>query len=315
MNGGERKIEILKPFGEAFELTQKILFQPFNFEKWLVIGFAAFLAGHLTGAGFNLPLGNFPPRHADQTLPSPDFEQWKPMLPILIAVFAVVMVIFIVVFSWLRARGNFIFTDCVARNRAAIVEPWREYRKEGNSYFLFLIILTFGSILIFGLICLTGLAIFGFFGQGSDHVGMTPLFILFLGLFLVVWLGYAFFFGITAYFMVPLMYVRRYRAGEAFRHVAGLVLENAGSFILFCLFGICLLLGVGMISGIATCLTCCLALLPYVGTVILLPVFVFLRAYGLRFIRQFGPDYDVWPANVEAAAVPPPTPPPLQTGS
>jgi len=30
MNGTEPKIEIFKPFGEAFELTKKILFQPFD---------------------------------------------------------------------------------------------------------------------------------------------------------------------------------------------------------------------------------------------------------------------------------------------
>jgi hypothetical protein len=313
VNGGETKIEIWKPFGEAFELMKKILFQPFNFEKWLVIGFAAFLAGHFTGTGFNVPLGNFPPRHGNQTVSYPDFEQLRPMLPILIAVCAVVFLVLIVVFAWLRARGNFIFTDCVARNRAAIVEPWREYRREGNSYFLFLLILMFSSILIFGLLCLLGFAAFGFFGHGSNNVGMTPLFIAFLGLFLVVWFGYAFFFGLTSYFMVPLMYVRRYRAGQAFRQVAGLVLENAGSFILFGLFGVCLLMGAGMIGGLATCFTCCLALLPYVGTVILLPVFVFLRAFALRFISQFGPDYDAWTAHAEAPPLAPPIPPPLQS--
>ena len=39
------KIEIFKPFGEAFELTKKILFQPFDIGKWFVDRFrAAFLA-------------------------------------------------------------------------------------------------------------------------------------------------------------------------------------------------------------------------------------------------------------------------------
>ncbi|HST29972.1 MAG TPA: hypothetical protein VLK27_03960, partial [Chthoniobacterales bacterium] len=223
------------------------------------------------------------------------------------------LLVLIVVLTWLRARGNFIFTDCIARNRAAIAEPWREYRPEGNSYFLFLLILMLISILILGLFCLLGLAVFGFFGHGSHNAEVTPLFIVVLGLFLMVWLGYAFFFGLTTYFMVPLMYVRRYRAGQASRQVAGLVLDNAGPFILFCLFGVCLLLGVGIISGMATCLTCCLALLPYVGTVILLPLFVFLRAFGLRFIRQFGPDYDVWATHAEAPPLIPPIPPPLQT--
>ncbi len=49
-----------------------------------------------------------------------------------------------------------------------------------------------------------------------------------------------------------------------------------------------------VIGCIVTCLTCCIAAIPYVGTVILLPVFVLLRSFSLLFLRQFGPDYDVW---------------------
>src|SRR5207244_12575298 len=52
MNGDEPKIEIFQPFGEAFELMKKILFQPFDFKKWLVIGFAAWLS-NLGGGGYN----------------------------------------------------------------------------------------------------------------------------------------------------------------------------------------------------------------------------------------------------------------------
>jgi hypothetical protein len=66
-----------------------------------------------------------------------------------------------------------------------------------------------------------------------------------------------------------------------------------------------------MISAIATCATCCLAALPYIGTVILLPVFVCLRAFGLCFIRQFGADYDVWSTVSQSTPMPPPEPPPL----
>src|SRR5205807_5568756 len=106
-------------------------------------------------------------------------------------------------------------------------------------------------------------------------------------------------------------YIHRCRAVDAFRQMIGLIWDNGGSFILFCLFSICLLLGAAMIGGIATCLTCCLAALPYIGTVILLPVFVCLRAFGLRFIRQFGPDYDVWAVMPEVSPTPPSSPPPL----
>ena len=55
MNGNGSKIEIFKPFGEAFELMKKILFQPFDLKKWLVIGFAAWLANLGAGGG----VGNF----------------------------------------------------------------------------------------------------------------------------------------------------------------------------------------------------------------------------------------------------------------
>src|SRR5882762_7754992 len=65
-------------------------------------------------------------------------------------------------------------------------------------------------------------------------------------------------------------------------------------FFLFCLFGVVLILAVLMIGAIVTCATCCLAALPYIGTVILLPVFVCLHVFALVFLRQFGPDYDVW---------------------
>ena len=64
MNGDQPKIEIFEPFGAAYEMMKKILFQPFDFAKWLVIGFAAFLSG-LWGGGYhiNFPSGgdwNFP---------------------------------------------------------------------------------------------------------------------------------------------------------------------------------------------------------------------------------------------------------------
>jgi hypothetical protein len=311
MNGSQPKIEIFKPFGEAFELTKKILFQPFDFKKWLVMGFAAFLCGHFAGAGFNFPFGNFGQHRTGQNVASPDLEQWKPWLMIAIPIFIVVVLILIIVLTWLKARGNFIFTDCIVRNRGAIVEPWHQYRKEGNSYFLFLLAVAFGSICVLGLIALVIFVPLGLFGQGRSSDAMTPVFIILLVLLFLIWFCFAVLFGLIIYFMVPVMYIRRCRAVDAFRDVFKLVASNVGPFVLFCLFGFCLVLGMMMIGGIATCLTCCLAALPYVGTVILLPVFVCLRAFGLRFIRQFGPDYDVWSAMSEASTAAPATPPPL----
>ena len=309
MNGTEPKIEIFKPFGEAFELTKKILFQPFDLMKWLVIGFAAFLSGHLGGVGIN-----FRPRQANHMLP-PHFDHWRPWLQITIAFFALLVFALIIVLVWLKARGNFIFTHCVVRNRAAIREPWREYRKEGNSYFLFFLAIMLGVLVLVAIMLATFIAL-GWLGHHARE--RSP--ITFIGslLFLFVfWLSISIFIGVVSYFMAPVMYRRRCRALEAFRDVTLLIAHNLSSFVLFCLFGIVLVLAVLMIGTIVTCATCCLAALPYIGTVILLPLFVCLRAFGLLFLRQFGPDYDVWmnfmPPEFLPVLSPPPLVPPTST--
>jgi len=314
MNGVRPRIEIFKPFGEAFELTNKILFQPFALKKWFVIGFAAFLSGHLAGVGFNFPspFGNFQSHRATEDVIPAHLEQWKPWLVAAIVVLALLFFAFVIALTWLKARGNFIFTDCIVRNQAAIAGPWREYRKEGNSYFLFLLAVTFAILLLAGLILASAFGV-GLFKQGAGETGSIASIGLIVFLF-VFWVSIVIFVSMASYFMVPVMYRRRCRAVAAFRDVTLLIIHNIGSFFLFCLFGIVLILAVLMIGAIVTCATCCLAALPYIGTVILLPVFVCLHAFALVFLRQFGPDYDVWATFVPPEFLPilsgaPPMPP------
>jgi hypothetical protein len=320
MNGVRPKIEIFKPFGEAFELTNKILFQPFDLKRWFVIGFAAFLSGHLAGVGFNFPspFGNFQSHRTTPEVISPHFEQWKPWLVAAVVVLALLFFALVIALTWLKARGNFIFTDCVVRNQAAIVEPWREYRKEGNSYFLFLLAVMFAVLLLAGLMLASVIGL-GWLRQGAGETGSISC-IGFLVFLCVFWVSIVIFVSIATYFMVPVMYRRRCRAVEAFRNVTLLIWHHLGSFLLFCLFGVVLVLAVLMIGAIVTCATCCLAALPYVGTVILLPVFVCLRAFVLVFLRQFGPDYDVWAIFMPPEFLPilsgvPTTPPPTTSAT
>ena len=49
-----------------------------------------------------------------------------------------------------------------------------------------------------------------------------------------------------------------------------------------------------MLVAMLCLFTCCIVLLPYVGTVILLPVWVLYRAYGIEFLAQFHPDFDLF---------------------
>ena len=256
-----------------------------------------------------MQFGNFQPNRANQNINMPDMGQWKPWLPIVIVAFCIFIFVLMIVITWLRSRGNFIFTDCVVRNRGAIAEPWREYRKEGNSYFLFQLVVVFASMTVIAAVAVIVLSI-AWLAGGRDQLNPIVL-ICSAVFFFLCWIVLGAFLNVVMYFMAPVMFVRRCRAIDAFREVARLVVSNPMPFVLFCLFGIVLLLAMIVIGGIATCATCCLAAIPYVGTVILLPMFVCLRLFGLLFLRQFGPDYDVW-ATLPQPEVPP-IPPPLPT--
>jgi hypothetical protein len=73
-----------------------------------------------------------------------------------------------------------------------------------------------------------------------------------------------------------------------------LVNSHPGPILLYVLFFMLLAVAAVMISCGVTCVTCCIAAIPYIGAVILLPLPVTLGAFSLLFLRQFGPDYDVW---------------------
>jgi hypothetical protein len=86
---------------------------------------------------------------------------------------------------------------------------------------------------------------------------------------------------------------------------------NAGKFTLYLLFQIVLGMAIGAVVVMVVLLTCCIAgcllLLPFFGTVLLLPVLIFKRSYSLYYLAQYGPQYDVFPP----APAPPISPLPL----
>jgi len=315
MDGAEPKVEIFKPFGEAFELTKKILFRPFNLGKWCVIGFAAFLAGGVNfNFGFRFPFnggGNWNFRSSSyKSFNVPSGEHIQAWVVALIAVVFLIALAIIIVLSWLRARGAFIFTDCIVRNRAAIVEPWKEFWREGNSLFLF----SWLVVLLFLVTAATAFAIFllPIIISGKSLAGKDVGMIVGIVLFCAVIFFAALVWALISHFMVPIMYRRRCRAVVAFRESTSLVTAYPAPIILYFLFLIVLAIACGIIGCVTTCVTCCIAAIPYVGTVILLPIFVLLRSFLLCFLRQFGPDYDVWAGIPQPEPpIPPSTPPPL----
>ncbi len=308
MNSSDRRIEVFAPFGQAFDLTKKICFQPFDLGKWFVIGFAAWLATFFSGGGGyswrkKLGQGDWQWHAQNQGAPF----TWHNTAPWVIPVFLVgllCLLAFIALILWLNARGRFMFTDCIVRNRGAIVEPWRAYRTEANSLFVFQLVVALCAMVGFGALAL----LFALTWYWSHPVMPTVL----LAMLAIGWFILALLFSLVARFMVPVMYRRRCGATEAFRAVWALIGANLGVFLLFLLFYFVLWLAALAVACIAGCVTCCLAALPYLGTVILLPVVMVLFAFPLCFIRQFGDAYDVWAVLPPPTEPPPPQVPPVQ---
>lgn len=99
-------------------------------------------------------------------------------------------------------------------------------------------------------------------------------------------------------FIVPIMYLRRITVMAGWREFSSSMLAgNTGLFVLYFLMKIVLGLAVGVLALMTTCLTCCIAVIPYIGSVILLPLTVFLQAYPLYFIEQFGPSWHIFPPD------------------
>jgi len=85
-----------------------------------------------------------------------------------------------------------------------------------------------------------------------------------------------------------------------------LLSANKLRFTLYLLFQIVIrivitvIVGIGVCIGFCLCCASCLLFIPYIGTVILLPVLVFTRAYSLYYLQQYGPQYDVFRTDIEA---------------
>lgn len=295
----------------AMRRTGHVLFRPFEVEKWFVMGFCAWLAS-LGQGGFNFNL-RFPwgPGRLDLGHGFHDLGVAVPLVLTLAGVCAVVGIALVIVLAWLSARGSFMFLDGVARNRGAVVEPWHQFREQGNSLFWFRVVL-----FLIGLLCMVVIVGVGF-GLAlpdlvSDHFGPMAVVGIVVGgmLFLPFVIVMAVVMSLLDDFIVPIMYLRGLRTVDAwkvFRHeVAAGYFWN---FVVFYLVKFLIGIAVAIIAALATCLTCCIAALPYIGTVILLPLHVFMRCYSLCFLQQFGPGWQVFEDEAPPEPMPGTIPP------
>ncbi len=154
-----------------------------------------------------------------------------------------VVVAIVVVLMWLSARGKFIFADCIVRNRGAIEEPWREFKREGNSYFLFSLLVAAIFLFVLGLATIPLWMPFALKGEAPEGVGLfVGIGLLVLVALVAVVAGIAFY--LISSFMIPVMYRQRCGASAAFQTTVQLIAQNIGVVILYLLFLLVLMPGV-----------------------------------------------------------------------
>ena len=297
-----RSPSVLAAVQPAIEKTKRMLFEPFDLGKWFAIGFCVWLAelGRGGGGGLNL-LSRMCDGRSMHGCGSSIIASIGFLGIGLLAVGAMIGLTVWVVMLWLSSRGQFMFVNCVAKNEAKVKEPWTRFKGAANNLFVFRLLITIGGFILVSAGVVAFLFGSGFLG-GSAYPQMAIARILvFAGVFFVVILlsiGFLILMKFIKDFVVAIMYLQNISPVAALGQLWRVILIHKGAFTLYILFQILINLAIGAIIITAVLLTCCCAgvliAIPYIGTVILLPLTVFKRAYSLVFLAQLGDEYDVF---------------------
>ena len=295
------QISFVEPLSRAWERMRQILFEPFELAKWLVLGFSAWLAGLASGGGSGTAANGVSDHVERQPWVHSDLEHmmdrildglvWLPL--VLLGILVVVGIVLAVL--WISSRAKFIFLDNVVHNRAQIIEPWHRLQRIGDSLFLWR--LGFVAVLIGGLLLVAALIFIPAASMSFNDVlrGLSFAGIL-VGVMTAMVVGVVAFFVLLFLenFVVPIMYKFELKATEAWRYFLPWLKAHGGWFLGYGLLVLLAAIALQLVVGVLCLLTCCIVLLPYVGTVILLPAWVLYRCYSIEFLAQFHPDFDLF---------------------
>jgi len=295
--------------GEAIEYTKRNLF-PFRFDRWLALGFVAFLdqCGRTGGANFQYRRGI----GGGGSSGLPDMSAvtgWLGSHVALVVALAAVALVFIVALAvlatWLNSRGAFMYIDNVATGRADVARPWREHAERARSLFAWRLVLSIATLIgVFVLTCLAGLLALAYAkGWLAGAAALAMGLLVLLPVFFIVLLAFGLGSMLLRDFVAPLQWRLGVSCGDAARVFWPVVKANSGSVAIYAALKLLLGIAVAIASIAVGCVTCCLGFLPVVSQTLLQPLFYFERTWSLVFLRQLG--YDVFapwaPSSLPAA--------------
>ena len=300
---------------QAIEHVRRSLF-PFRFDRWLALGFLAFLeqcgrGGPGNGASsFRFPSSSSGLDHGSANLgaeASRTFD-WMGAHVAVVAVAAAFVLAFLVALTalvlWVGSRAVFMYMDNVATGRADVRRPWREHADRANSLFAWRF--TIGLATLLGALFLGVLAaVLGFMAWKGRIGGAAALavgLLFLLPLFLALAVCSALVPLALRDFVAPLQWELGLDCGEALRRFVVLLRAQPGVFVVYVLLKIAFAFIAGIAVLFAGCLTCCCAFLPVVSQTVLQPIFYFERSWSLCLLRQLG--HDVLRGEAPATAQP-----------
>jgi hypothetical protein len=317
-------IRYIDPLTRGWARAKSILFRPFSATLWFVLGFTAWLAnlwddlafwGGKWGEGIEVRDHHWGHPHCG------DIDVFEVIGVSGLAVGLVMLLIvgaiaLAVLLTWLASRGEFMFLDNIVHRRARVSEPWHRLGKLGDSLFLWRLAVQVAGWVLAIMLILPGILMAVGIASGGAWRGMGFLGVMILGLLgLAVAIVVALVNFWTDHCVVPIMYRQNVRVLEGWRRFLPLLSERPWSFILFALFYLALSIAYGIAVFAVGLLTCCVGWLifaiPYIGTVVQLPIYATARALGPEFMAQFGDEYRLWPgdpappADAPAATAPP----------
>ena len=293
----------------AIERARTSLF-PVRLEKWLALGFIAFLAGLGEGGGSygaRWPFGGksggpFGSSGGGKSAtPEPEFaETWREIMAwiqdhvaLVIALGGAALIFGFglgLLLTWLSSRGKLMFVESVIHDRYQVKEPWARLRAPAWDIFKFRVLLALSSLVV--LFAALGVGFWMAFEElrtgnfGGKSVGAA---LVCAGIALVTLAPLAVISMLLDDFVIPVFYLRGGKLAEAWASVRREVLaDNLGPLLLFYLLKVVLGVGFLILGMLTACLTCCLAALPYLSSVALLPAHVFFRSYSLYFLEELG---------------------------
>ncbi len=296
-------IGYVEPLGAAWRRARAILFRPFEARTWLVLGFAAWLAGLMEGIGGGGARLGIPKRSTLRHGVESVSLAWEdllehPWVAALLVAGVITAAAVALLLLWVSSRAKFVYLDNVVTGRAAIGEPWRRTRHLGTSLFLWRLGFFGISLAVAAILALLFYFVAGGWQGWRFATTRTSLITALAALaFLFFFIAVALVTLFLDSFVVPLMAHANLTAGAAWAAFLPWLEAHTGAFVLYALFVLALWVGVGLAVLAAGFATCCvvfvLVALPYLGTVALLPVHVTYRLLSLAFLAQFDPGLDL----------------------